>query len=555
MNGFSFGCSIINKWKLITNVHLQSVNRMVKEIIINSSTSQTRVAITEDGNLVDFFIDHPEKRRMVGDIHLGKVARVLPGIKAAFIDIGMKHDAFLHFSDIGDRLEGLQSILDEDSDIEDEEDEPVNESAQVQVERPKAGEMLKREIPIPKLYKGQEILVQITKEPVGNKGVRVTSSISLPGRFCVLLPFDNKIGISKKIPDFKERRRLKHIARGIIPENCGLIIRTAAKEQSEEALSEDLKYLLKTWEEMQSAVKSEKPPAIIYQDLSTTSSVIRDLFTPDVSKIFIDSRKLFKQIKNYIHLLQPLLVDKIELFKEQVSIFESFKIEEQIKMLMGHKVPLPSGGYIIIDYTEAMVVVDVNSGRYAAKKDQELNSLKTDLEASREIARQLRLRDIGGLIVVDFIDLEDEKNRKKIYDELKKEFRRDRAKVTVLPMTEFGLVQITRQRIRENILHVMNEVCPFCNGTGLLTKRSNLIHEIEEWLKQFKRNSKEKILILNVHPTLGEKLREGKIQTLTKFQFKYFVRIKLNESETINPTTFQFISGKTQKDITADYIV
>jgi ribonuclease G len=528
---------------------------MVKEIIINSSTSQTRVAITEDGNLVDFFIDHPEKRRMVGDIYLGKVARVLPGIKAAFIDIGMKHDAFLHFSDIGDRLEGLQSILDEDSDIEEEDDEPVSGPMQVQVERPKMGEQFRKEIPIPKLHKGQEILVQITKEPVGNKGVRVTSSISLPGRFCVLLPFDNKVGISKKIPDFKERRRLKHIARGIIPENCGLIIRTAAKEQSEDALSEDLKYLLKTWDDLQASVKTEKPPALVYQDLSTTSSVIRDLFTPDVSKIFIDSRKLFKQIKNYIHLLQPLLVDKIELFKDQVSIFESFKIEEQIKMLMGHKVPLPSGGYIIIDHTEAMVVVDVNSGRYAAKKDQELNSLKTDLEASREIARQLRLRDIGGLIVVDFIDLEDEKNRKKIYDELKKEFRRDRAKVTVLPMTEFGLVQITRQRIRENILHVMNEVCPFCNGTGLLTKRSNLIHEIEEWLRQFKRNSKEKVLILNVHPTLGEKLKIGRIKTLTKFQFKYFVRIKLNESESINPTTFQFISAKTQKDITTDFIV
>jgi ribonuclease G len=527
---------------------------MVKEIIINSSTTQTRVAISEDGNLVDFFVDHPEKRRMVGDIYLGKVARVLPGIKAAFIDIGMKHDAFLHFSDIGDRLEGLQSILDEDSDIDEDDEEPINESATVQITKPKVEEHFKREIPIPKLHKGQEILIQITKEPVGNKGVRVTSSISLPGRFCVLLPFDSKIGISKKIPDFRERRRLKSIAKGIIPENCGLIIRTAAKEQTEEALSEDLKYLLKTWEDIQASVKNEEPPALVYQDLSTTSSVIRDLFTPDVSKIFIDSRKLYKQIKSYIHLLQPSLEDKIELYKEEVSIFKSFKIEEQIKMLMGRKVPIPSGGYIIIEHTEAMVVIDVNSGRYAAKKEQELNSLKTDLEASREIARQLRLRDIGGLIVIDFIDLEDERNRKKIYDELKKEFRKDRAKVTVLPMTEFGLVQITRQRIRENILHIMNEVCPFCDGTGLLTKKSNLTHEIEEWIKRFKRNSKERVLILNVHPSLGEKLREGKINTITKLQFKYFVRIKLNESETTNPASFQFISAKNQKDLTIEYL-
>ena len=225
---------------------------MLKEIIINSSSSQTRVAIAEDGNLVEFFVDHPEKRRMVGDIYFGKVARVLPGIKAAFIDIGMKHDAFLHFSDIGDRLEGLQSMLEEDSDVDVVDDEQMGEQTFIhpdmqtkQVTEAKVEERIKREIPIPKLHKGQEILVQITKEPVGNKGVRVTSSISLPGRFCVLLPFDNKIGISKKIADFKERRRLKYIARGIIPENCGLIIRTAAREQTEEALSEDLKYLLK----------------------------------------------------------------------------------------------------------------------------------------------------------------------------------------------------------------------------------------------------------------------------------------------------------------------
>ncbi|MGE5402039.1 MAG: Rne/Rng family ribonuclease [Ignavibacteriales bacterium] len=528
---------------------------MNKEIIINSSSSQNRVAITEDGNLVDFFVDHPEKRRMVGDIYLGKVARILPGIKAAFIDIGMKHDAFLHFSDIGDRLQGLQSILDDDLDDVDDELSPDQTSASARTSQSQqVEEQIRREQFVPKLHKGQDLLIQITKEPVGNKGVRVTSSISLPGRFCVLLPFDNKIGISKKIAEFKERRRLKSIAKGILPDNCGLIIRTAAKDQSEESLSDDLKYLVKTWEEIQTAVKTEKPPSLLYQDLSTTSSVIRDLFTPDVSKVFIDSRKLYKQIKNYVHLVQPALADKIELFKENQSIFEAFKIEEQIKTLMGRKVALPSGGYIIIEHTEAMVVVDVNSGRYAAKKEQELNSLKTDLEAAREVARQLRLRDIGGLIVCDFIDLEDEKNRKKIYDELKKEFRKDRAKVSVLPMTDFGLIQITRQRIRENILHTMNEVCPFCLGTGLLTKKSNLLHEIEVWLKRFRSQSTERFLILNVHPSLGIKLRDGKIKTITKLQFKYFVKIKLVEEENFNPATFQFVSAKTGKDITAEFI-
>ncbi|MFZ5948815.1 MAG: Rne/Rng family ribonuclease [Stygiobacter sp.] len=533
---------------------------MNKEIIINSSASQNRVAITEDSNLVDFFVDHPEKQRMVGDIYLGKVARVLPGIRAAFIDIGLKHDAFLHFSDIGERTEALQGIFDDDDEDDDEiengqtqnqSDENLSPTSTLEIARPdlpKENEIKERTTP--RLQKGEELLIQIIKEPVKDKGVRVTSSISLPGRFCVLLPMDNKIGVSKKINDYKERKRLRKIARGIIPKDCGLIIRTAAKDQTEEALSGDLKYLVKSWNEIQNIAKKSTPPALLYKDLSTTISVIRDLFTPDVSKVFVDSKKLWKEIKNYLEFIQPELVDRIELYKEEVPIFEAFRIEEQIKTLMGRKVPLPSGGHIIIEHTEAMVVIDVNSGRYAAKKEQELNSLKTDLEASREIARQLRLRDIGGLIVVDFIDLEDEKNRKKIYDELKKEFKKDRAKTALLPMTEFGLMQITRERIRENIVQSMTEVCPYCLGTGLLTKKSNLIHEIEHWLKRYKLQGKHNFLTLKVHPSLGEKLKQGFISILTKLQLKYFVRIKLVEVEKISPQKFQFSISKTGEDIT-----
>ncbi len=527
---------------------------MTKEIIINSSTTQTRVAITEDGNLVDFFVDYPENRRMVGDIYLGKVARVLPGIRAAFIDIGMKHDAFLHFSDIGERTEQFQELLgDEDSDVDDEEDEEENgRHSDNRRNNRNNNNNNSNQQQVPKLHKGQDILVQITKEPVNNKGVRVTSSISLPGRFCVLLPFDNKVGVSKKISDFRERKRLRHLARGILPKNYGLIIRTVARNQTEDALKDDLKNLVKTWEEIEDSVKGETPPALIYQDLNTTSSVIRDLFTSDVSKVFIDSRKSFKQIKNYVQLVQPEIVDKIELFKAHHSIFDSFKIEEQIKTLMGRKVPLPSGGYLIIEHTEAMVVIDVNSGRYAKNKEQELNSLKTDLESAREIARQLRLRDIGGIIVVDFIDLEEEKNRKKIYDELKKEFRKDRAKVSVLPMSDFGLVQITRQRVRQNILQAMKEVCPYCNGTGLLTKSSHLVYDLEEWVKKFKRQSKEKSLIIKCHPTVATKLLEGKIKFLTKLQLKYFVKLRIEEDENMPLGQFKLISKKTGKDLTED---
>jgi ribonuclease G len=522
---------------------------MIKEIIINSSSNQTRVAITEDGNLVDFFVDYPENRRMVGDIYLGRVARVLPGIRAAFIDIGMKHDAFLHFSDIGERTKQFQDMLgDEDSDVDDADDDEsvkTNSSNGSGVAAAAAPESV-----IPRLRKGEEILVQITKEPVNNKGVRVTSSVSLPGRFCVLLPFDNKIGISKKISDFKERRRLRHIARGIIPPNYGLIIRTVAKDQPEDALKDDLSNLVKTWKSIETAAKSEEPPTLVYQDLSTTDSVIRDLLTPDVSKVFVDSKKLFKQIKSYVQVVQPDLMEKIELYKSSSSIFDEFKIEEQIKTLMGRKVPLPSGGYLIIEHTEAMVVIDVNSGRYAKSKEQELNSLKTDLEASREIARQLRLRDIGGIIVVDFIDLEEEKNRKKIYDELKKEFRRDRSKVSLLPMSDFGLVQITRQRIRQNIMQAMKEVCPTCGGSGFMTKESHLIYEIEDWLKKYRKHFTGVSLIIKCHPSDAKRLQDSKF---TKIQLKYLVKFSIEEDTGIPMGKFRFFSKKKGIDLTEKY--
>jgi ribonuclease G len=520
---------------------------MVKEIIINSTSSQTRVAITEDGNLADFFVDYPENRRMVGDIYLGRIARVLPGIRAAFIDIGMKHDAFLHFSDIGERTQQLQDMLgDEDTDLDDEDENGIP-PAQIKPEAKRT------EPTIPTLKKGQEILIQIIKEPVSNKGVRVTSSVSLPGRFCVLLPYDNKVGISKKIYDYKERKRLRHIARQIVPENYGLIIRTVAAKQDEEILKDDLKNLMKTWERIEKEAKSQDPPALVYQDLNTTVSVIRDLFNSDISKIFVDSKKLHKEVKNYLELVQPAIAEKVELYKSTYGIFNTFKIADQIKTLMGRKVSLPSGGYLIIEHTEAMVVIDVNSGKYAKSKDQESNSLKTDLEASREIARQLRLRDIGGIIVIDFIDLEDDKNRKKVYDELKKEFRKDRAKVSVLPMSDFGLIQITRQRIRQNIVQAIKEVCPECHGTGLLTKSSHLVYDLESWLKKFRRKSRERSIIIKSHPSTITKIREGKFKSLFKLQLKYLVKITLREDASLSADTFEFYSAKTGHDLTREF--
>jgi ribonuclease G len=518
---------------------------MLKEIIINSTSDQTRVAITEDGKLVDFFVDYPENRRMVGDIYLGKVARVLPGIRAAFVDIGMSHDAFLHFSDIGERTKLLLEMLEGDEFDEDDNDELSTNSIHAPTPQPVATSK--------NLKKGQNILVQITKEPVINKGVRVTTSISLAGRFCVLLPYDNKIGISRKIIDFKERKRLKLIAKSIIPLNYGLIIRTVAKDQPEDLVREDLKHLLKTWDRIQNAARTEEPPTIIHQDLSTTESVIRDLLTPDISKVFIDSKKMFRQIKQLVQDFQPEFSDKIELYKSAKSIFETFRIEEQTKILFGRKVPLPSGGYLIIEHTEAMVVIDVNTGRYAKSSEQELNSLKTDLEAAREIARQLRLRDIGGIIVVDFIDLEDEKNKKKIYDELKKEFKKDRARISFLPMSDFGLVEITRQRVRQNIMQAIKDLCPVCDGSGYVTKGTHLNYDIEKWLKKFRLHSKEFSVIIKCHPSDYQRLKFSKFGYLTKLQLKYFMRIKIEKNESIPSGMVRFFSKKTDEDITDLY--
>jgi ribonuclease G len=338
-----------------------------------------------------------------------------------------------------------------------------------------------------------------------------------------------------------------------LPDDFGAIIRTVAEGKDEQTLKNDLDQLISTWREVEKTVKSEKAPALIYKDMTTTSSVIRDLFSNDVARVTVDSKRLYREIRTYVSLTSPSLVDKIELYKGKEPIFDVFGVEKEITTAMARKVWLKSGGYVIIEQTEAMVVIDVNSGRYAAKKEQELNSLQTNLEASREIVRQIRLRDIGGLIVVDFIDLDEDRNRKKVYDELRKEFRKDRAKVTVLPMTEFGLVQITRQRIRQSVLHSFTEPCPTCAGTGLVQSKSSIVSHIERWIRRFKSETKEFRLILKVHPTIAAHLSEGRLSRLRKIMVKYLVLIRLDADAALSVSEFKFFSKKQNKDVTNLY--
>jgi ribonuclease G len=339
----------------------------------------------------------------------------------------------------------------------------------------------------------------------------------------------------------------------MLPKGFGAIIRTVAEGKTDEMLQQDLDELTKTWQNIEKAVKTEKAPALIYKDMNTTSSVIRDLFQDTVEHVVVDSKKLFKEIRAYVQWISPDMLDRVEYYRENEPIFDKHGIEKDIQVLLSKKVWLKSGGYLFIEKTEAMTVIDVNSGRYAAKREQELNSLRTNLEAAREVCRQVRLRDAGGLIVVDFIDLDDEKNQKKIYDEMKKELRKDRAKVTVLPMTEFGLMQMTRQRIRQSVQLSFSEACPMCAGTGLVQSKTSTMNHIERWIKRFKSEKHEYRLELRVNPIIAEFLSSGTISRLTKLQLKFFVRVKLIPDSVLPADEFKFFSVKQQKEITEQY--
>lgn len=517
---------------------------MKKVILINSIDEQVRIAITEDGKLAEFFLDTPDKERNVGDIYLGKIGKVIPGIRAAFIDLGFLQDAFLHFSDIGNTLEDYSAIIGDDSDIEEDEDE--------EDEHP-AAPSYKENSRFPNLERGQDIIVQITKEPVGKKGFRVTSKVSIPGRYLVLIPFEKKIGLSRKIYNPKEKKRLRSIVRSKLPKGFGIIIRTVAAGQEENLILDDLNTLLETWNTIQTKLKTVKSPAILHEDVSTTSSVIRDLLKEDISKVLVDSKKIYKEIKSYLDITSPESSSKLEQYTGVQPLYDLYDVERQIEESMERKVWLKNGGYIIIEPTEAMTVVDVNSGKYAKHRDQEINSLNTNLESAKEIVRQIRLRDIGGIIVIDFIDLYDERNRRRLYEDIKREFKNDRAKSTILPVSEFGLVEITRQRIRQNIIHTVSDTCPMCKGSGHVNSKSSFLNKIERWITRYKGANQGMRLVLKVNPFVKSYLTSGFYSKVNELRFRYFLLIKLEEDENLSLNDFRFYSGRSSNDITEEF--
>ena len=502
---------------------------MEKEIYISESMGESRIAIIEDDTLVEVYVEKQDQQRMVGNIYKGKVENVLPGMQAAFVDIGYDINAFLPFSEI-ENPAYLQDI--DDSDDTNEKGNSKRRSSR------KPNENVNVD-----LKTGQNIFVQVIKEAFAGKGPRVTTEVAIPGRLLVLVPNAKYVGISKKIWDKYERRRLKKIVSSLKDKEAGIIVRTVAEGKDEDLIKNDLANLENIWQTLLKKGDQKKDVSIVYEDLETASSVVRDLFTPDINKIVIDSKKLFKKISSYLEDVSPNMANRLEHYKLKEPLFEKMGIENEIDKLLRPKVWLKSGAYLIIEKTEAMVVVDVNSGRFVGKKNHEENSLKINLEACKEVARQLRLRDLSGLVVIDFIDMKNESNRKKIYYELRKELKRDRAKVAVSPISDFGLLEMTRQRIRLSLIDSMSDECPTCRGAGRIMSKETLITRIDHWLRRYKSKNRKIRLKLELHPENADFMNKNK-KTLRGLMWHNFTYITLEGNPKIQRDEFKFLDVK-----------
>ena len=517
---------------------------MEKTILISETSKETRIAILENGDLVEFFVEKPENTRMVGDIYKGRVENVIEGMQAAFVDIGYRLNAFLPFSEINEPS-SVVAIMDsitrnEEEDVEDEPD----------LKRHKGN---RKNIKDVVLKTGQEILVQVIKEPFANKGPRVTTDISLPGRFLVLVPNADYIGISKKIYSKTERKRLRRIGHSLKPKNFGLIIRTISGGKDKKTLNADLKNLLKTWQMMEDTAKQQSAPVCLYSDMEMSSTVIRDLLSSDVNKITIDSKSLYKKIHAYVRNVSPEFVRRLEYYHSKNPLFYQYKVEKEFEKSLNKRVWLKNGGFIVIEHTEAMCTIDVNSGKFIGKANHEENSLKINLEAARSIARHLRLRDVGGLIVIDFIDMENAENKKLVFQELRRELSKDRSKLALSPISDFGLLEMTRQRTRVNLLYSVSEECPVCHGSGRITSKESLITKIESWIRRFKVKSKGRRLILKVHPDIASYIAKSEDNLLRRLQWQNLLQIRLQKDPLMQIDEFRFISARKGKDITDQY--
>jgi ribonuclease G len=491
-----------------------------KELIINSTSSEAEIALIEDKLLVELNKEKSNNEFGVGDIYLGKVKKIMPGLNAAFVDVGYGKDAFLHYLDLGPQVNSLlkfikfaQSVTTGQFSIADfRMEEDIQKTGKItQVLKP-----------------NQQILVQIAKEPISTKGPRVSSELSFAGRYLVMIPFSDKISVSQKIKSPEERNRLKRLIISIKPKNCGIIIRTVAENKLVADLDMDLRTLYKKWEVISQKLVSAKAPQRIISEMDRSSAIIRDMLSPDFNNIVVNDGVLYEEIKSYLQKIAPEKVNILKLYSGKIPVFESLGIDKQIKNSFGRTVTIKSGTYLIIEHTEALHVIDINSGhRVNSEQSQETNAMEVNIEAAAEVARQLRLRDMGGIIVVDFIDMNLGVNRRKLFDKLKEEMKKDRAKHSILPPSKFGLVQITRQRVRPEMNVAILEKCPTCDGTGEIRPSVLLIDDIENNISYLIREQNESHLTIFVHPYVYSYLTKGLFTIRWKWYRKYKKWIKL----------------------------
>lgn len=502
---------------------------MATELIINVTSFESRAALIENGNIVELHIEREAESSLVGNIYKGRVIKVLPGMGAAFIDIGLERSAFLYVGDV------VEHYADFYAEWQREEECLAENTVGAPLSFPQPCHI--EDI----LQEGQEVLVQVAKPPLCGKGARLTSHITLPGRHLVLMPTVNHIGVSRRISGEGERSRLKQALLTIKPPDCGLIARTASEGVEVERLKNEMDFLLQLWKNILQRKESAATPSLLHRELDIVLRVVRDLFTEEVDHLVVDDPETYAKIVNFVESFQPRLKNHIELYTRSEPLFDYYGIEIELQRALGRKVWLKSGGYIIIEPTEALVVIDVNTGRYVGKHNLEETILKTNLEAVKEIAYQLRLRNIGGLIVIDFIDMEKEANREKVYNALKETLKKDRAKTSILRMSELGLVEMTRQRSRQSLHHLLTEPCPYCEQRGFIRSRVSIAFDILRELMAEMGPAPNRVINLEVHPEVANVLLDLGSATLEELESRYQKKITIKNNPEFHLEKYEII--------------
>ena len=490
---------------------------MNQELIINSTPNEVVIALLHDKRLVELHREKNNSKFSVGDIYFGRAKKVMTGLNAAFVDVGYEKDAFLHYLDLGPQAQSLIKYV-----------EGVKNGKQTvsNLMYFKNQPEIKKDGKINEIVKsGQNLLVQVAKEPISAKGPRITTEISLAGRYLVLIPFSDKISVSSKIKNYEEKSRLKELMQSIKPKNFGVIVRTVAESKSVSDLESDLNELVKRWEECFSTLKTSQPPMRVLGEADRTNVILRDFLNASFNAIHVSDVAVYEDLKSYIKTISPDKVDILKHYNGKLPIFDAYGIEKQIKSLFGKTVHMKSGAYLVVEHTEALHVFDVNSGNRAkSDNSQEENALEVNLEAAVEVARQLRLRDMGGIIVVDFIDMHNAENRKLLYDKLKEEMKSDRAKHNILPPSKFGLIQITRQRLRPEVNIEVLETCPGCGGSGKVQPSILFVDQIDNTLRYILKEQNQKNITLNIHPYIEAYIKKGGF--LRSHQWKWYFEHK-----------------------------